>query len=100
MTRESKRFNYDGESKTLQGLTCVAESLDLVDAAYTGTRKFPKDEMYYLANQIRRAAESVLSNIAEGCARQSTPEFKRFHSIARRAVGEVATELIVTERQG
>jgi len=66
---------------------------------YCVTESFPPKEMYGLSNQLRRAGVSIPSNIAEGHARQSTPEFKRFLSIARGSLAEVETQLIIANRR-
>ena len=56
---------------------------------YLSTRKFPKDELYGLTSQIRRAAASIGANIAEGCGRRSDPKMKRFVQIARGSASEL-----------
>lgn len=53
--------------------------------------KFPKEEMYNLSSQIRRAGDSIALNIAEGSIGQSNPEFKKFMSYAIRSLAEVVT---------
>lgn len=75
------------------------KALDLVDAIYEATIAFPKDEIYCLTNQVRRAAVSVPSNIAEGYARQFKGELKNFLSIARGSIAELKTQLIIAHRQ-
>jgi len=65
---------------------------------YHVTKDFPTDERYGLTNQLRRAAVSIPSNIAEGQARSSTAEFKNFLSIARGSLAEVETQLFIAER--
>ena len=52
------------------------KSMDLAEAIYTITRAFPKEEVYGLTSQIRRAAVSIPSNIAEGCAKKSNKDFE------------------------
>ena len=64
-------------------------------AAYQRTRTFPKDEIYGLTSQTRRAAASIGANIAEGCGRRSDPELKRFVQIARGSANELEYHLFL-----
>jgi four helix bundle protein len=59
------------------------------------TRSFPKDEMYGLTSQIRRASASIGANIAEGCGRRSDPEMRRFIQIARGSASELEYHLLL-----
>ena len=68
-------------------------SLQLVKEIYTLISRFPADEKYILSSQIKRAAISVCSNIAEGSARISDAEKKRFYEIARSSLVEVETQI-------
>ena len=70
-------------------------AVDLVTEVYVATRAFPKEEMYGLTNQLRRAAVSIPSNIAEGAARQTDREFVQFLHIALGSVAEVETQMII-----
>lgn len=65
------------------------KSVDLANKVHLLAASFPKDEMYVLGSQIRRAADSVSLNIAEGSTGQSNAEFKRFLGIALRSIVEV-----------
>ena len=67
---------------------------------YRGTRNFPKDEMYGLTSQMRRAAVSVPSNIVEGCARESQTEFLRFFEIAFASLRELHYQFGLSKRLG
>jgi four helix bundle protein len=73
------------------------ESVELVTEIYTATRLFPKEEVYGLTNQVRRAAVSIPSDIAEGAARQTSKEFMQFLYIALGSVAELETQLIIAE---
>lgn len=68
-------------------------SLQLVKEIYLVTKEFPKEELFGLVAQLRRAAVSISSNIAEGAARSSVKEKKRFYEIARSSLVEVDTQL-------
>ncbi len=67
-------------------------SLKLIEEVYIATKKFPKEELYVLVSQIRRAAISVCSNIAEGASRISKKEKKRFYEISRSSLVEMDTQ--------
>jgi four helix bundle protein len=75
-------------------------AIDLVTAIYPLLKRFPKEELYALASQIRRAAVSIPANIAEGQARQHTKEFLQHLSIAKGSLAELDTPLILAERLG
>ncbi|MGC2450914.1 MAG: four helix bundle protein [Candidatus Sulfotelmatobacter sp.] len=62
---------------------------------YRHTRSFPKEEMYGLTSQMRRASGSIGANIAEGCGRRSDPEMKRFVQIARGSASELEYHLLL-----
>ena len=83
-----------------QKLEAWAKSIDLVVEVYKASARFPKEEMYGLTSQIRRAAVSVPANIAEGAGRQSTKEFAYFVSNAQGSASELETELILAHRLG
>ena len=67
---------------------------------YALTRKFPKYETYGLADQLRRSAVSVASNIAEGQARQHTGEFRQFLYMALGSLAEVDTQIVIALELG
>ncbi len=75
-------------------------SVDLVEAFYVATSAFPKDEMFGLRAQIRRAAVSVAANIAEGSARKTTPELIQFLYISNGSLSELDTHLEIAFRLG
>jgi four helix bundle protein len=74
--------------------------MDLVSAVYETTRTWPRDELYGLTNQIRRAAVSVPSNLAEGQGRNGDREFLQHLSIAHGSLREVETQLRIAARLG
>ena len=74
------------------------DGLDLYTQIFELTSKFPKAELYGLTSQMRRAALSVPSNIAEGSSRSSTLEFSRFLEIATGSLFELETQLIAANR--
>jgi len=76
------------------------KALDLVIATYDATGEFPRDEMFGLTAQLRRAAVSIPSNIAEGQSRRSSAEFRRHLSIALGSLAELETQLVIAERLG
>jgi four helix bundle protein len=74
------------------------KSLDLVVAAYRETRAFPSDERYGLTSQIRRAAVSIVANIAEGAGRATRGEFANCLSVARGSLKELEALIEVSLR--
>jgi four helix bundle protein len=76
-------------------LTVWKRSVQFVKSLYLATAKFPGDELYGLRSQMRRAAVSIPSNIAEGQARHSQKEFMHFLSNARGSLAEVETQLML-----
>ena len=76
------------------------EGIKLAKAVYKLTEKFPRQETYALADQIRRAVVSVPSNIAEGQARKAPGDFRRFLHISLGSLAEVDTQLILAQEFG
>ncbi|MEZ5426013.1 MAG: four helix bundle protein [Pyrinomonadaceae bacterium] len=75
-------------------------SVDLVVKIYDCTKHFPPDEKFGLTSQIRRAAVSVPTNIAEGAARRFDKEFLQFLSVAQGSASELETELLIASKLG
>ena len=71
-------------------------SINLITEKYRLTRNFPKEELFGITNQLRRASVSVTSNIAEGASRKSRIERKRFYEISRSSLVEVDTQLEIS----
>jgi four helix bundle protein len=76
------------------------QAMGLVTEIYRVTRTFPKEELYGLVSQIRRAAVSIPSNLAEGHGRNSRNEFRQFIGQARGSLLEVETQLEIAKNLG
>ena len=75
-------------------------AMDLAEAVYEITDKFPKTEIFGITDQIRRAAVSIPSNIAEGKGRRTTKDFIHFLYVARGSLNELATQIKLARRIG
>ncbi len=87
-------MEYSGGS--YENLIVWQKSIVLVKMIYNISKKFPNEEKFGLISQIRRAAVSIPSNIAEGQARRTTPDYVRFVSMAEGSLAEVETQLIIS----
>lgn len=87
-------------AKNYRELIVWQEGIKLAKAVYKLTEKFPCQETYALADQIRRAVVSVPSNIAEGQARKSPGDFRRFLHISLGSLAEVDTQLVLAQEFG
>jgi four helix bundle protein len=76
------------------------KAMAFADMVYAITRDFPVDERFGLTNQMRRAAVSISSNIAEGAARNSKTDYARFLEIATGSLFEVVSQSYIGRRQG
>ena len=96
----------DMDSHCLSPVQCYRDlvawqkSVALVLEIYRHTESFPKTEIYGLVSQLRRAAVSVPSNVAEGHARRSTGEFRQFLGHALGSLMEMETQIIIAEGLG
>ena len=89
----------ENTSRNYRDLIAWQKAMDLVDLIYTTSRSFPKEELYGLTSQIRRAAVSVPSNIAEGQGRRTKGEFQQALSVAHGSIREVETQITIARRQ-
>jgi len=86
--------------RSYKDLVAWQKAMDLVTATYRVSARFPKDEVFGLTSQLRRAAVSIPSNIAEGQGRLSTKEFRYFLGQARGSLMEVETQLQIAKNLG
>lgn len=86
--------------RSYKDLVAWQKAMELVTATYRASAKFPKDELFGLTSQLRRAAVSVPSNIAEGQGRLSEREFRYFLGQSRGSLMEVETQLQIAENLG
>lgn len=84
--------------QSYRDLVVWKKAIDLVTEIYLCTQPFPRQETYGLISQLRRAAVSVPSNIAEGHARLSTGEFRQFLGHAWGSLVEIETQILIAER--
>jgi four helix bundle protein len=92
--------NNKVSAKNYRELLVCQEGIKLAKAVYKLTEKFPRQETYALADQIRRAVVSVPSNIAEGQARKAPADFRRFLHISLGSLAEVDTQLVLAQEFG
>jgi len=90
---KNRMFNYE-KLETWQ------EAIAFADLVYSATKLFPNDERFGLTNQMRRAAVSISSNLAEGSSRNSRTDFARFVEIAAGSAFEVVSQAFVARKQG
>jgi four helix bundle protein len=83
---------------TFRDLLAWQRAMDLVVAVYQSTDNFPKDELFGLVSQLRRAAVSIPSNLAEGFGRRSRTEYARFMLLSMGSLFEVQTQLEIALR--
>lgn len=86
--------------QSFRDLIVWQKSVALAVSIYRMTALFPKEEMYGLSSQLRRAAVSVASNISEGQGRSTTGEFRQFLGMARGSNCEVQTQLVIAGELG
>lgn len=86
--------------RSFRDLRIWTKGIELVKKIYKITHTFPKEEMFGLTSQLRRAAVSIPSNIAEGHIRNHQKEFKQFLFISLSSLAEVETQLIIAKELG
>ena len=86
--------------KTHRDLDVWRLGIDLADLIYSTTHSFPIEERYGLSSQMRRSAVSIPANIAEGAARDTVKDYRRFLFIARGSLAELETLVVIATRAG
>ena len=89
-----------GRMEMYKKLIVWQKAMELVRSVYRLSKGFPTDERYALTDQLRRAAISIPSNIAEGCGRTSRKDYAHFLSIARGSLYETMTQLQIAQDLG
>jgi len=84
--------------KTHKDLDAWNKATDMAEHLYLLTSRFPKEEQFGLTSQIRRAAVSIASNIAEGAARNANKEFPQYLYVALGSAAEIETQLLLANR--
>jgi four helix bundle protein len=89
-----------GESKiqSYRDLKVWQEAVNLAEICYCFTKNFPKEELYGMTSQIRRASVSIAANIAEGYGRKTRGEYIQFLYIAQGSLKELETHLLISQR--
>ena len=85
------------KSRSYQDLDVWRLSINLVKEIYRVIEKFPSSELYVLSSQIRKAAISIPSNIAEGQGRNSSREFRQYLAVSLGSLSELETQLIIAQ---
>jgi four helix bundle protein len=88
----------NGEIKSYRDLRVWQKAMDIAESCYLITREFPKEEIYGMTSQIRRAAASIPANIAEGYGREYRAEYVHFLRIAQGSLKELETHLLLSVR--
>jgi len=90
--QSTNNINYKQKKMEYNKLEVWLEARKLVNLLYGSSKLFPKEELFGLTNQMRRAAISILSNIAEGCGRQTSKDTLHFLHISRGSLYELETQ--------
>jgi len=94
------RFMREGKIKSFTDLLAWKESHKLLLLIYKATKKFPKEELFCLTSQMRRAALSVTSNIAEGFGRHGVKEKIQFYYLAQGSLTELKNQILASRDIG
>ena len=86
--------------RSYRDLLVWQKAMDLAAETYVVSRSWPKEEIYGLTSQARRASASIPANIAEGYGRQSTASYVQFLKVSRGSLNELQTHLLLAERVG
>jgi four helix bundle protein len=86
--------------ETHKNLQVWQKSISFVTEIYNVTKAFPKEELYCIVSQIRRAAVSIPANIAEGCAKKNTKEYIQFLYVSLGSAAELETHMIISSNLG
>ena len=86
--------------KTFRDLDVWNKAIDLTTLVYESTTDFPRQEIYGLTSQMRRASVSIASNVAEGSARGTRRDFRQFVKLAEGSNCELQTQLVIARRLG
>jgi four helix bundle protein len=89
-----------GKIDSYRDLVVWRQAMDLAVSIYEATRTWPKEELYGLTSQVRRAASSIPANIAEGYGRENVGSYQQFLRIAQGSVKELETHLMISQRIG
>src|SRR5271157_5679304 len=89
-----------GKIRSYRDLRVWQEGMSLAEACYLVTKCFPRDELFGMTSQIRRAASSVPANIAEGYGRNSKGDYIQFLGISQGSLKELETHLALSTRVG
>jgi four helix bundle protein len=87
-------------AKSFRELVAWQRAIELTTALYRLTQQFPREEIYGLTSQLRRAGVSAASNIAEGYGRRTRGEYRSFLGIARGSTLEIQTQLVIARGLG
>ncbi len=98
MDQERGTSSEGAKVKSYRDLVAWQKAMTLVELVYSITAKLPPEECYGLTSQLRQAAVSIPSNLAEGHARETTKEFTRYIAIARGSLAELETQVELLSR--